>query len=668
MQAFILKAYGDAYEAARIPQPVAGRGQVLVQVAAAGVNPADERSRKGEFKLLFHPRLPGVAGGELSGEVVAVGDGVSKHSVGDRVIAYTGVEAMGAYAEFAVVDEAAVAHAPTSVPLVDAASLPVAALTAWHALVTLGRLQPGQRVLVHGGSGAVGSITIQLAKHLGATVITTVSATGAAFVQQLGADQVIDYREEDFGGEFTENGVDLVLDTQGGKTTTRSLDVVRPGGLVVGIAGTPDPGLAEQAGAPLPVTLALRAMSAGLRHQARTRGVDYRFLFIEPDGETLAKLVALVDSGVLHPVVDRVLPFQQTLLAMEQVLAGGRRGKVLVSTRPEAVTTGSADERSTGVIDAAGDNDHISPPARRPTTWSETPNSTVTVNGDSLVYRDLGPLGETPVVVLTHLGATLDEWDPAVIDPLAAGHRVVALELPGVGGSGGVVLDTVQQMADTARAMIAALQLHHVDLFGFSLGGFIAQQIALDDPSLVRRLVLTGTGPAGGRGIDRPTGPAYVFWDMLRAALHRTDAKEFLFFPRTPAGKAAARDYLTRISQRVVDKDRPMAIGGFNRQIAAIRRWGRQQPQDLFRITAPTLIANGDHDRMVPTELSRDMHRRIPNSTLRIYPDAGHGGVFQNHHDFVELLLAHLATGPKTASGQPNDTAAPSIHEHGRHV
>ncbi|AWO86550.1 alpha/beta hydrolase [Gordonia terrae] len=334
---------------------------------------------------------------------------------------------------------------------------------------------------------------------------------------------------------------------------------------------------------------------------------------------------------------------------MEQVLSGGRRGKVLVTTLPGAVTAGPTEDATDEVLDAPIG---IGNPAEssRPATWSETPTSTITVAGDSLVYRDLGPLGGTPVVVLTHLGATLDEWDPAVIDPLAAEHRVIALELAGVGGSGGAIPDTVQQMADTARAMIAALDLGHVDLFGFSLGGFIAQQIALDAPDLVRRLVLTGTGPAGGRGIDRLTGPAYIFWDMLRAALHRTDAKEFLFFPRTPAGKTAARDYLSRISLRAIDKDRPMAIRGFNRQIAAIRRWGRQQPHDLSRITAPTLIANGDHDRMVPTELSRDMHRRIPDSTLMIFPDAGHGGVFQNHREFTDLLLAHLSTDTQTTA------------------
>lgn len=246
------------------------------------------------------------------------------------------------------------------------------------------------------------------------------------------------------------------------------------------------------------------------------------------------------------------------------------------------------------------------------------------------------------MVLLTHLGATLDEWDPRVVDALAAGHRVVALELAGVGGSEGEVPGTIAEMAATARAMIDALGFEEIDLCGFSLGGFVAQQVALDDPQLVRRLVLTGTGPAGGEGIDRATGGAYVYSDMLRGALARTDAKEFLFFPRSTAGKAVAKDYLARLQERVGDRDKPMPVHGFRRQIKAISRWGQQEPQDLSAITAPTLVANGDHDRMVPTPLSEDLHRRIPNSTLVIYPDAGHGGVFQHHEEFTKALLAHL--------------------------
>lgn len=332
MKAFVMTRYGAPFQEVESPRPTPGPGQVLVRMAAAGINHADDRARQGEFKALFKPTLPSVAGGELSGTVVELGDGVSSVPVGDEVFAYTGVVRMGAFAEYAVVDAEALALAPRSVSLTEAASLPVVALTAWQALVTLGKVQPGQRVLVHGGSGGVGSVTIQLAKHLGATVVTTASGRNADFVRELGADEVIDYRSQDFVAELADAPVDLVLDTQGGETTSRSFEVLRPGGLVVGIAGTPDPALADQAGAALPVKLALTVLSARLRAKAKKLGVSYRFLFIEPDGQALRTIAGLVDDGVLQPVVDRVLPFGQTLEAMRQMLDGGTRGKVLVTT------------------------------------------------------------------------------------------------------------------------------------------------------------------------------------------------------------------------------------------------------------------------------------------------------------------------------------------------
>ena len=222
--------------------------------------------------------------------------------------------------------------------MAQAASLPVVALTAWQSLVTIGRLQPGQTVLVHGGAGGVGSAVIQLAKHLGATVATTASASSAETVRQLGADIIIDYRSEDFVQRLAETPVDIVVDTQGGEITSRSFQVLRPGGIVVGIAGTPDPSLADQAGAGPLVKIALSALSLKVRRQARKLGVRYRFLFIEPDGEALRTIAGLVDDGVIQPVVDRILPFEQTLAALDQLLAGGTRGKVLVATSEQEVT------------------------------------------------------------------------------------------------------------------------------------------------------------------------------------------------------------------------------------------------------------------------------------------------------------------------------------------
>lgn len=338
MKAFVLEKYRAPLREVEMPVPQPGPRQVLVAVTAAGVNHADERSRLGEFKAVFPLRLPAVAGGELSGRVLEIGSDVAGIAVGDVVYAYTGAVAMGAFAEVALVDADAVALAPRSTDAVAAASLPVVALTAWQALVEIGRVTAGQRVLVHGGSGGVGSVAIQMAKHLGATVVTTASGRNADFVRDLGADEVIDYRTQDFVTELRDHPVDLVLDTQGGDITARSLEVVRRGGIVVGIAGTPGPELADQAGANVVVKGVLAALSLRLRRRARALGVTYRFLFIQPDADALRTIAELVDEGVIRPVVDRVLPFDDTLQALEQVVAGGARGKVLVTTDPALVT------------------------------------------------------------------------------------------------------------------------------------------------------------------------------------------------------------------------------------------------------------------------------------------------------------------------------------------
>lgn len=284
----------------------------------------------------------------------------------------------------------------------------------------------------------------------------------------------------------------------------------------------------------------------------------------------------------------------------------------------------------------------------RPTTWLTSPTSFIDVAGERLAYRDLGDdaPGTTPLLVLVHLAATLDEWDPAVIDPLAAGRRVIAVDLPGVGRSTGVVPRTIAGMADAARAFVHALGLTQVDVLGFSMGGMVAQQLVLDEPTLVRRLILTGTGPVGGDGIAHTGGGAYIYWDMARAAVLRTDVKELLFFTRDRAAIARARAYLERIGRRrrgaAPDHDEPIALRSFQRQAAAVQDWGRRAPQDLGAITAPPLIVNGDHDRMVPSRLSLDMHERIRGSELVIYRGAGHGSLVEYPEDFTRRAVAHL--------------------------
>ncbi|MEV3901104.1 alpha/beta hydrolase [Mycobacterium sp. NPDC050551] len=274
-------------------------------------------------------------------------------------------------------------------------------------------------------------------------------------------------------------------------------------------------------------------------------------------------------------------------------------------------------------------------------SWKETPNRTVDVGGVRFAYRELGSGPGIPVVFLHHLTAVLDDWDPRVVDGIAAHHRVIAFDNRGVGATEGSVPASVEQMAADAIAFIRALGLDKVDLFGFSLGGGVAQLVALQAPELIRRMILAGTGPRGGGGIDKMAtivGGAY-----LKAALTRSDPRNFLFFPRTPEGRRAASEYLGRLEERTMNRDRKISMQARLAQIQAIRRAGRSAPDDLSVITHPVLVVNGDDDLMVASSHSADMARRLPHAQLTIYPRSGHGGVFQHHQTFVADALQFLA-------------------------
>jgi pimeloyl-ACP methyl ester carboxylesterase len=274
------------------------------------------------------------------------------------------------------------------------------------------------------------------------------------------------------------------------------------------------------------------------------------------------------------------------------------------------------------------------------TTWKDTPTQAINVGSVEFAYRQLGPSTGVPVVFLTHLAAVLDNWDPRVVDGIAATHRVITFDNRGVGASSGSTPRTIEEMATDAVAFIRALGLEQVDLFGFSMGGMIAQVIAQAEPQLVRKLLLAGTGPAGGEGIDKVTRISYL--DTARGLLTRQDPKQFLFFTRTPNGRRAGKEFLARLQERTSDRDKAISVGAFRAQLRAIHRWGRQQPADLASIHQPVLAINGDSDRMVPSNNTVDLARRLPNSQLVLYPDAGHGGVFQFHQDFVKRALEFL--------------------------
>lgn len=331
MKAFVVGRYGskDGVQLREVPKPDVGEHDVLVAVRAASVNALDAKIRDGEFKLILPYRVPFVLGHDVAGRVVRVGSAVRSFAPGDEVYARPGKEHIGTFAELAAVHEGDLARKPSTLTMEESAALPLVALTAWQALVERANLRPGQKILIHAGSGGVGTIAIQLARHLGAHVATTTSTANTGWVKNLGADVVIDYKRDDF--ETVVRDYDVVLDSLGGQTLEKSLRVLKPGGIVVGIAGPPDSAFAKQIGANPVVRVATVLLSARTRLRARRRRVRYSFLFMRASGEQLRSIAALADAGTIRPVIDRVFPFEATKDAMAYVESGRAKGKVVVT-------------------------------------------------------------------------------------------------------------------------------------------------------------------------------------------------------------------------------------------------------------------------------------------------------------------------------------------------
>ena len=274
-------------------------------------------------------------------------------------------------------------------------------------------------------------------------------------------------------------------------------------------------------------------------------------------------------------------------------------------------------------------------------SWKSVPTQTIAADGINFAYRELGKHnGGTPVVFLVHLAAVLDNWDPRIMDGIAAKHHVIAFDNRGVGASTGTPSNSMEQMADDAITFIEAKGFKQVDLLGFSMGGMVAQEIVLKEPQLVRKLVLAGTGPAGGEGISTVAGVAN--YDLLRGLLTGQDPKQFLFFTRTPPGIEAGKAFLARLQERTENRDKEISVAAYTAQLQALSAWGQKKPADLSVVKHPVLVVNGDADRMVPTLNTYDLAKRLPNSTLIVFPDAGHGGIFQFHADFVPSALEFL--------------------------
>lgn len=329
MQAFFIERYGqDTGRLGQVPEPQVQAHEVLVQVHASSVNLLDAKIAKGEFKLILPYHLPLVLGNDLAGVVLRVGTEVRRFKPGDEVYGRPPQARIGTFAERIAVAEEALALKPSNLDMEHAASVPLVGLTAWQVLVETAQLKPGQKVLIHAGSGGVGTFAIQLAKHLGAFVATTTSSANVEWVKALGADLVIDYTRQSFDSLL--HGYDLVLNSLDSATLARSLKVLKPGGLLVSISGPPTADFAREQRLSWGLKQIMGLLSHGIRRKARQAGVHYRFVFMRASGEQLGELSRLIEAGAIQPVIDRSYPLASTAEALKYVAQGRAKGKVVI--------------------------------------------------------------------------------------------------------------------------------------------------------------------------------------------------------------------------------------------------------------------------------------------------------------------------------------------------
>lgn len=330
MKAYSINRYSkdDQLKLVEISDPDIQENDVLIQVHAASINQLDIKLKSGEFKLLLPYKFPLILGHDVAGIVMKVGSEVSRFKVGDEVFARPADFRIGTFAGYIAVNESEVSLKPKNVSMEEAASFPLVALTVWQAFVEKAKLKNGQKVFIQAGSGGVGTIAIQLAKHLGATVATTTSADNFELVKSLGADIVIDYKTQDF--ETILNAYDLVLNTQDEKTLEKSLRILKSGGKVISISGPPDTAYAQETGLSWFMKTAISFLSRKVRKQAKKLGVDYSFLFMKANGQQLSEIGKLIEAGVIRPVVDKVFSFEEMNEAMSYVSGGRAKGKVIL--------------------------------------------------------------------------------------------------------------------------------------------------------------------------------------------------------------------------------------------------------------------------------------------------------------------------------------------------
>jgi NADPH:quinone reductase-like Zn-dependent oxidoreductase len=333
MKALILKRYGgaDALEFTDLPRPAIKPDEILVQVHAAGLNPIDYMIPKGDFKPLMPFKLPAVMGSDLAGVVIEVGSGVRRFKVGDAVYASLFDLDVGSFAEFAVVPEHAAALKPAVLDFVQAASIPMVGLTSWQAFNERAKIKPDQKVFIPAGSGGIGTFAIQLAKQLGAKVATTTSTANVELVRGLGADEVIDYKRQEF--EDILHGYDAVLGTVKGGALEKSLRILKPESQVVSLIGPPDAAFARQRGMNFLMRFVFGLLSRKIIKLAKKQDTSYSFLFVRSDGLQLEKIAALIDDGKIRPVIDRVFPFESVKEGLAYLEQGRAKGKVVIRMR-----------------------------------------------------------------------------------------------------------------------------------------------------------------------------------------------------------------------------------------------------------------------------------------------------------------------------------------------
>lgn len=333
MKALTFQRYGKSpgLGITEVARPVPKPDELLVEVHAAGMNPIDNMLMTGAFKPVVKLDLPATVGSDVAGVVVAVGSRVTRFKPGDAVFASVFDLNRGTIAEFVAVPEAAAAHKPANLDFVQAASVPMVALTAWQALQERIGLRPGQKVFIPAGSGGIGTFAIQLAKVLGATVGTTTSTGNVAFVRGLGADEVVDYKTQAF--EDVLRDYDAVLGTVKGDAIEKAVGILKPGGRIVSLVGPLDAAFARARGSNVLLRIVFGLMSRRIRRLAGKRNASYGFLFVHPDGRQLAEIGTLLEAGRVRPVIDKVFPFDQASDALAYLAQGRARGKVVVSLR-----------------------------------------------------------------------------------------------------------------------------------------------------------------------------------------------------------------------------------------------------------------------------------------------------------------------------------------------